>query len=63
MQGLRVVVRDDFEDDRIDMRCAEVVVFVFRQHDGLPLVPAFELIWARADGGAEERGFLHVFTL
>ena len=63
LHGLRVVVGYDLEDDALDVRRAQEVVLVAHEHDGLPGVPAFELVGPRADGGTEESGFLHVLAL
>ena len=63
LQGLRIVVRDDLEDDAVDLRRTEVIILVFDQHDGLPGVPALQFIWAGADRMAEEIRFLHVLVL
>ena len=63
LHRLRIVVGYDLEDDALDVRRAQEVVLVAHEHDGLPGVPAFELVGPCADGGAEKGGFLHVLAL
>ena len=62
LKRLRVVVRDDLEDDAVDLRRALVIILIFHQDDGLSNVPAFELVWPGADRCAEEVRLLPVLA-